>query len=143
MRLLALALLPMLALAGCTSNEPEALDADAYEMELSGMPSGPMAPGSKFNVTVQAHEAHAGHGMHMSDHIGAHFWNATQADPTGALASSTACAHTGGNLPGTHRAQCTAPLQPGTYHIRAHARMAGDDGMMLHWWGDEHTFTVA
>lgn len=149
MRLIMLALLPALvlalALAGCNSpDDSDALDADSYSMLLSGMPSGPVAPGSMFNVTVEGRMG-SGMGMHerMSDHIGAHFWNMTHGDPTGALGSAVTCIHSAGELPGTYRAQCTAPMEPGTYHLRAHARMAGQGSMMHHWWSDEQTFTVA
>ena len=142
MRVLAtLALLPLLA--GCMATDTDdVLDEDSYHMQLSGMPMGPVAPGAKFNVTVKAMDGGAGH-MHTSDHIGAHFWNATQADPTGALMSAMTCAHRGGDLPGTYEAMCTAPMAPGTYHLRSHARMSDDDAMMHHWWSDEQTFTVA
>jgi hypothetical protein len=144
--LLCVATLSTLALAGCTANDGHddlTLGPGSFHMQLTGMPSGPVAPGQMFNVSVQAMAAHRGMHDHMSDHIGAHFWNQTHSDPTGALAQSTGCAHTGGSLPGEYRIQCTAPMQPGMYYLRAHARMADDGGMMHHWWGDEATFTVA
>lgn len=143
MRVLAtLALLPLLA--GCTStNAHDPLDEGSYHMQLGGMPTGPVAPGAKFNVTVQAMAGHGGGHMHSSDHIGAHFWNMTQADPTGALTAATTCVHRGGDLPGTYQAMCTAPMAPGTYYLRSHARMSDDDAVMHHWWSDEQSFTVA
>lgn len=134
-----------LALAGCASGADDhhhMMDGDSFHMTMMGMPSGPMAPGQPFNVTVRAMAGHED--MHgTSDHIGAHMWNMSVADPTAGLGNATACQHTGGDLPGEYRVQCTAPMQPGTYHVRAHARMMDDDGAMHHWWGPEHSFTVA
>jgi hypothetical protein len=156
MRLPALLLLAAIVAAGCTSPSDDADDAhqttssggmpmgpDTYRMQLSGVPSAPMAPGTLFNVTVTAQ---MGPGMmaaqHASDHIGAHFWNRTVSDPTPNVANGTACSHRAGDLPGSYEAACTAPAAPGTYRIRAHARI-NDDGTMRNWWSDEQSFTVA
>jgi hypothetical protein len=102
-----------------------------------------VAPGSTFNVTVQA-EMGSGMAMvrHASDHIGAHLWNRTVADPTASVGNGTACTHSVGDLPGTYAATCTAPAAPGTYHIRSHSRVS-DNGTMRNWWSDEQAFTVA
>ena len=142
MRVLAtLALLPLLA--GCMSPAAEdVLDDSSYHMQLLGMPTGPVAPGARFNVTVKAMAGSAGH-MHGSDHIGAHFWNMTKMDPTGALGNASTCAHRAGEMPGEYTAMCTAPMQAGTYHIRGHARMMDGGGQMHHYWSDEQTFTVS
>ncbi|MEK6976589.1 MAG: hypothetical protein AABY18_09635 [Candidatus Thermoplasmatota archaeon] len=136
-----------LLLAGCgdtagdDGNMP--MGTDSYHMELSGVPMAPMAPGGMFNVTVRSTAEHQNmHGM-MSDHIGAHFWNNTQSDPTAAFTASTGCVHTSGEVPGTFTARCTAPMQAGTYHMRAHTRMMDEDQQMHHYWSDEQTFTVA
>lgn len=141
--MLGLALLAA-AFAGCTDPDEDdqmMMGPGSYHMDMSGMPTMPMSPGEKFNVTVMAQAGMAG--MHgTSDHIGAHMWNRSIADPTGMLGNATSCAHTGGEMPGEYRAQCTAPMQPGTYYLRAHARMMDDDGQMHHWWGDERSFTV-
>jgi hypothetical protein len=132
--------------AGC--NAPDnGLTASSYEMHLAGVPSAPMAPGTMFNVTVDGRMG-MGMGMHRmtSDHIGAHFWNRTMMDPTAALGDAMSCAHRGGEMPGQYTAMCTAPMEPGTYHLRAHARMADghqDHGGMHHYWSGEQTFTVA
>lgn len=133
-----------LLLAGCSSaNEDTPISASTYRMSLAGVPSDPVAPGSMFNVSV---EGHMGMGMAMhrmtSDHIGAHFWNMTVADPTAGIGSSTACVHQTGEMPAAFTAKCTAPMQPGTYHLRAHTRMM--DGNVTHnFWSDAQTFTVA
>lgn len=147
---LAAVLLASIALltAGCST--PDDGDDDdmmpmgpgSYRMELSGMPSGPMAPGQMFNVSVRAMSGMSGMHAMTSDHIGAHYWNTTMMDPTAGLGNATTCMHTGGAMPGQHTAQCTAPMEPGTYHLRSHARMADDAGQMHHWWSDEQTFTV-
>ena len=137
-----------LVLAGCASNDTDGgedmpMGPGSYRMELEGVPSGPMSPGQMFNVTVHGRAGMSGmHGM-ASDHIGAHFWNMTHADPAAHLGNATTCAHTGGQAPGSWQAQCTAPMQAGTYHIRSHMRMMDDAGEMHHWWSDEQTFTVA
>lgn len=163
MRFLASLLGLALFLAGCNSPDEDADDGmgmgdgmgmddgmgmmdmgpGSYRMMLSGVPMEPMAPGAKFNVTVQAMAGMQGMHAMPSDHIGAHHWNITQADPSAALANATACAHQAGDLPGTYTALCQAPMQPGTYHLRAHARMMDSDQQMHHWWSDEQTFTVA
>jgi hypothetical protein len=144
--------------AGCSSPPPKgdgtsttdthgmtmAMGPDTYRMQLSGVPSAAMAPGHAFNVTVTAQ---MGPGMsmasHASDHIGAHFWNRTVSDPTANVGNATSCAHTSGDLPGSYTAACTAPAAPGTYRIRAHARITDADGTKHNWWSDEQTFTVA
>ena len=154
MRLAATLLLTTAILAGCaTPDGPRESDdghghaemgADSFRMQLSGMPSGPMAPGARFNVTVQATHGmgHEGMGAMASDHIGAHFWNTTMMDPTAGIGDSTACVHRSGEMPGQFTAVCTAPMQAGTYHIRAHSRMM-DGGQMHNYWSDEQSFTVA
>jgi hypothetical protein len=144
----ALLLAASILAAGCASpgtddDGPGTLGPQTYSMRLSGMPSAPVSGGDTFDVTVQAS---MGQDMGMvrrtSDHIGAHFWNRTVADPTAGIGNSTACTHRTGDLPGTHSATCTAPLQPGSYRIRAHTRVI-ENGTTYHWWGDEETFTVA
>lgn len=133
-------------LAGCADPDgPEDLGASTYQMQLEGMPTTPIAPGETFNVTVRGMMG-SGMGMHRmsSDHIGAHMWNMSATDPTGMLDNATTCAHTGGEMPGEFQATCTAPMQPGTYYMRAHARMTdGHEHGLHHYWGDEETFTVS
>ncbi|MFA5943934.1 MAG: hypothetical protein WC876_05665 [Candidatus Thermoplasmatota archaeon] len=152
MRIAALLLIATILAAGCTStndaddadsNDMMALASGSYQMQLSGMPTAPLSPGQMFNVTVQAMAGMGGMHSMMSDHIGAHYWNMTLADPTGALGNATTCAHRTADAPGTYTAQCQAPMQAGTYHLRSHMRMMDDEQMMHHWWSDEQTFTVA
>lgn len=59
-----------------------------------------------------------------STHFGAHFWNASQEDPTGRLGVASGCAHPAGdhNLPGTVTTSCVFPA-PGTYYVRGHMRV--------------------
>lgn len=148
--LLALASLVAVALAGCAADDPPddsdghgmGMHSGSYRMELDGMPMEPMAPGNMFNVTVRAMAGMSGMHPMASDHIGAHFWNRSMADPTGALGNATTCQHRAAEAPGEWTAQCTAPMQPGTYHLRSHMRMMDDAGTMHHWWSDERSFTV-
>lgn len=131
-------------LAGCADPDDDngmMMGPDSYHMELSGMPMTPMAPGAMFNVTVRSTAQHEQMHGKMSDHIGAHMWNGTQSDPTAAFAASTGCVHTGGEVPGTYTARCTAPMQAGMYYVRAHTRMM-EDGTTHNYWSDEQTFTV-
>lgn len=157
MRFAAPLLLAAILVAGCSSSPSNgsgsstsgthgmmmSMGPGTYHMQLSGVPSAPMAPGHAFNVTVTA-QMGAGMAMmaHASDHIGAHFWNRTVSDPTANTGNATSCTHSAGDMPGSYQAMCTAPAAPGTYHIRAHARIM-DNGTMRHWWSDEQTFTVA
>lgn len=141
------ATLVALALAGCAGADDDGdhmmeMGPDSFQMSMSGMPNGAMAPGHKFNVSVEGMAMMSGM-RGTSDHMGAHFWNATMSDPTGSLGNSTACAHRGGEMPGRFTAMCTAPMQPGTYHLRGHMRMTDDAGAMHHYWSDEQTFTVS
>lgn len=145
MRILAAGSLTLLFLfAGCTAT-PAAppLSAETYHMDMNGVPVSPVAPGSTFDVSVMSS---MGSGMRMhrmdSDHMGAHFWNRTAADPTADLGNSTACVHRTGEMPSSFTATCTAPMLAGTYHIRAHARIM-ENGTMYNWWGTEQMFTVA
>jgi hypothetical protein len=142
--LLAATCLLAAALSGCSDGGEDApLGADSFRMDLDGVPTRPLAGGESFNVTVRAEHGMGMRGMHASDHIGAHMWNMSVADPTAALAGAITCQHVADEMPGDWQARCTAPMQPGTYHVRAHARMPGDGSQMHHWWSDEQTFTVA
>ena len=153
---LLLALLTALA-AGCTEAEDHGgsgdgdghgddghghgheLGADAFQLTFAGVPS-TLAPNATFQGTLTVRSSSGEHGT--SDHVGAHFWNATQADPTAAIGSSTACTHRQGNteLPGSFNIECTAPATPGTYHVYGHVRISG--GTTLNWWSAPSTFTV-
>jgi hypothetical protein len=157
MRLAAPLLLAAILVAGCSSAPSDggssstsgthammaSMGPGTYRMQLSGVPSAPMAPGQTFNVTVTAQ---MGPGMSMmsrsSDHIGAHFWNRTVSDPNASLGNATSCSHRAGDLPGSYEAACTAPTAAGVYHIRAHSRIT-ENATKYNWWSDEQTFTVA
>lgn len=140
--LLAAALVATFA-AGCAAPEHgHTLDAESFSLELDGVPSRVLAPGESFDATVRSTAADGD--LHAtSDHVGAHFWNATVADPTDELPSARSCTHQGGELPGESGTRCTAPIEPGTYHVRAHARVTLEDGSQVHWWGEGRTFSVA
>lgn len=150
---LAAASLLLVALAGCTAADDGDQGDDgtgsgsmmmgpgSFHMSMSGVPTGMVAPGSKFNVTVEGMAMMSG--MHgTSDHMGAHFWNRTMSDPTANIANGTGCKHTSGEMPGSFQAECTAPGMAGTYHIYGHMRMTDGNGTMHHYWSDEQTFTV-
>jgi hypothetical protein len=133
-------------LAGCSAEEDDGADEDGdhdhmdehtYMLHMSDVPA-TVAPGAQFEIENMI----GGHLEATSDHIGAHFWNATQAHPTENLATSTACVHQAGDMPATYMVTCTAPMEPGTYYIRAHARGMEHDET-FHWWSDEESFVVA
>lgn len=109
-------------------------------------------PGS-YNVTTQGVLAQASAGEPMSftvhvqgppgnsTHVGAHFWNASQAEPSGNLATAASCVHPAADhdLPGNVTTSCVFPA-PGTYHLRGHARV--DVGGPHHFWAAEQVVQV-
>ncbi|MHB1261403.1 MAG: hypothetical protein ACYC2H_06775 [Thermoplasmatota archaeon] len=151
MRFAAPLALAIAAFAGCTTpaaddgHHMHQMDADSFHMSFSGMPSGPMSPGQMFNVTVMAQHGAGLEDMDAmtSDHIGAHYWNMSMADPTSGLSHAMTCVHQTAEAPGTYTTLCQAPMEPGTYHMRSHMRMMDAGQMTHHYWSDEQTFTVA
>ena len=134
----------VLLLAGCsdtkdddTGGEDHPLDSATYAIALSDVPALPVIAGQPFhfNSTITGDETHA------SDHIGAHFGNKTTTEPSTAVYNVT-CAHQAGNLPGKYQVTCTAPMQPGVYYLRGHARIT-EGATVVNWWSPETTITVA
>ncbi len=124
-----LAALVMLAFAGCT--QTETLDEDTFTLTIEGAPEGPVEAVS-FNLVISG-------GMEGdSDHIGAHYWNATQSDPMAAFGQSKGCAHQGGVAPDTFHVVCN--MEPGTWYVRGHMRLEGDE--VFNYWSDEFIVTV-
>lgn len=69
-----------------------------------------------------------------SDHMGAHFANASS--PTGSITHyAAACNHVAGNVSGEFDITCSFP-EPGTYYLRGHARF-GTTGAFEHNWALE------
>lgn len=145
LRLVAAAACLTLLLAGCSQSKdsdgegdgPPAADAASYTIMLSEFPVAPLEGGQEFpfNSTISGGIERA------SDHIGAHFGpNSTTAPSTTAYPS--VCPHSIGQLPGTFQVTCAAPLNPGVYYLRGHARITyGNES--VNWWSAETTFTVA
>lgn len=134
-------------LAGCSSPPSEddgdgsgaeqALDSATYAITLAGVPTLPVAQGQPFhfNSTV------SGGPTHTSDHIGAHFGNASTTEPSTA-AYNVSCVHQQGDLPGKYEVTCTAPAKAGVYYLRGHARITEGE-TVVNWWSAETSFTVA
>ncbi|HUR24418.1 MAG TPA: hypothetical protein VM327_00195 [Candidatus Thermoplasmatota archaeon] len=148
MRVLLVCGLILVGLAGCsstpdagapsstsTSASPDPT-ADSYMVMVMGFPTTPVARNSTFTFTDHV----SGDVTRTSDHIGAHFGPVTAPVPSTTI-YTTACNHTHGDLPGLYEVTCTAPANPGTYHLRGHARITTASGP-VDWWSDELTFTV-
>lgn len=124
--------------ATSSASPAPAVDASTYTITLQGFPTGTVAAGSTFNFTDVVHGAVT----HASDHIGAHFGLNSTTTPSTAIYNMT-CVHTIGNLPGSFPVSCHAPMAPGTYYLRGHARITKADSTQVSWWSAEQTFTVA
>jgi hypothetical protein len=136
------------ALAGCSespvgisegpsSTSMPAPSASSYTITLVGFPATPIPANTTFTFTDHI----TGDATRTSDHIGAHFGaNSTESPSTTAYPST--CRHTPGDLPGDYEVTCTAPVLPGAYFLRGHARI-GQGNETVSWWSAEQPFTVA
>ena len=134
----------LLLLAGCasknssdTTSPPPAPDANSYTVTLSNLPTAPLEAGQtfRFNSTI------AGAVERASDHIGAHMGRNSTTAPT-TTAYPIACQHQSGQLPGTYEITCAAPMEPGVYYFRGHARITTANNTAVNWWSSEASFTV-
>jgi hypothetical protein len=121
-----------------TSASVPAPDSSSYTITLEGFPTAPVQPGA--NITFQ--DVVHGAATRYSDHIGAHFGKNSTLQPS-TTAYNITCVHTTGDLPGIFGVTCHAPMTPGVYYLRGHARITKPDGTQVSWWSDERAFTVA
>lgn len=112
----------------------------AYNLTLSGVPTSPV--GSKANFTFALNVT--GMDNATSDHIGAHFWNASEANPTLANAAGS-CQHVTGGAVGNHTLTCSiesSGITPKEFYLRGHLRLV-EGATTLEWWSAESTVTVS
>lgn len=107
-----------------------------FTVEVSGVPTAPVASKSNFTIRVNV----TGTENATSNHLGAHYWNATQPNPTAAN-STGACAH----LPdatgaiGSWTITCSIEnknVGATDFFLRGHVRVTEGD-TTLDWWGEE------
>jgi hypothetical protein len=116
-----------------------------FTLETSGFPATPQTNNQSFSFTLYLN----GTQNVTTDHIGAHYWNATNAEPTTANATG-ACDHQAGGSTGVYAITCKIPYAgtggplsatPQIVYVRAHLRVT-DGGTALSWWGPEQAVTV-
>lgn len=116
--------------AGCMDSV-DTLNEHSYQLTTDGVPSIVVGAGdAAFTLDI------LGQIDASSDHIGAHFWTSSQADPTAAIGDSGPCSHTTADVVGQHDVTCTFPA-PGTYYLRGHMRYTPEEGEPINYWGPE------
>lgn len=113
-----------------------------YNVTLSGVPTTVQTSNSNFTVTLTIAALNASDNA-TTDHMGIHWWNATQPDPT-TQNSAGACEHLSGGAVGTHTIRCAIPnggLTPATFYLRGHLRLT-EGPTVLSWWSQEHQVTI-
>lgn len=121
------------------TSAPFVVKVRTYNLTLAGVPS---SAGSETNFTFTLNVT--GMDNATSDHIGAHFWSASEANPTVANAAG-ACAHTEGGVLGSHTVTCSiesSGLTPTTFYVRGHVRLT-EGGSTLEWWSPEASVSVS
>ena len=123
-----------LLLAGCAG--PATQMTDAPTVPTLTFAEGPTVEGLNVTYTL-AIAGPAG----SSDHIGGHYWNATQADPTAAFSVAKGCIHVagGGSFPASYAITCV--VGSGTHYLRGHMRVT-TDGVATNYWTNEVRLTV-
>ncbi len=145
MRILTLMLATAILLSGCSGSTPQ-VTPNTYTVSMTTAPT-VVAAGTATTYGFAA----TGALERTSDHMGAHYWAETPADPTAMISASTGCNHMagGGGVPGPIEAVCTFPA--GTHVLLGHLRiMEGED--QFDFWsapisvvaldGDSYTLTV-
>ena len=118
---------------------PVAVKVRNYTLNLTGAPSTPVLGNQNFTLSLGI----TGSDNATSDHIGAHWFNATTATPTVA-GSGGACAHLNGNVVNTHAVDCRIPNPgpaPKTVYVYGHLRIV-EGGVTLEWWSPPVEVTV-
>ncbi|HWH07684.1 MAG TPA: hypothetical protein VNX21_00695 [Candidatus Thermoplasmatota archaeon] len=118
---------------------PVAVKARNYTLNLTGAPTTPPLGNSSFTLSLGI----TGSDNATSDHIGAHWFNATTPTPTVAT-SGGACAHASGNVVNTHAVECRIPNSgpaPKAYYVYGHLRIT-EGGVTLEWWSAPVEVTI-
>lgn len=111
-----------------------------YTLAVSGIPTNAQTSGGNFSFQVNI----SGTDNVTTDHIGAHFWNASETNPTIQNAAG-ACAHIASGAVGNYTISCSitnpGALAPHDYYLRGHLRIV-EGGTTLEWWSPEQKVTV-
>lgn len=113
-----------------------------YNITVSNVPTSIVGSNASFNLTLNI-TALGGSDNATSDHIGVHWWNATEANPTTANAAG-ACNHVAGGAVNVYIIECKIPntgVAPKDFFVRGHLRL-GEAGTSLSWWSQEHKVTI-
>lgn len=107
-----------------------------YALNTSGFPTNPPTSNQNFTFTL----AIVGADNATSTHLGAHYWNATEANPT-VLNSAGACAHAPNATASvdTHTVTCAIPhtgVGAKDFFVRGHLRLT-EGATTLDWWSPE------
>lgn len=120
---------------------PFAVKARAFNLTVTNMPTAPQVSKGNFTFTLTIN----GTENVTSDHIGAHFWNATTETPTVAN-SAGACAHLPGETGavGTFTVTCSIENKetgPKDFFLRGHVRVT-EGGSALNFWSTEQKVSI-
>lgn len=110
---------------------PVAVKVRNYTLNLTGAPTTPLTSNQTFTLLLNV----TGTDNVTSDHIGAHWFNATTTAPT-AASSAGACAHLNTGVIDVHRVECSIPntgTGPKTFYVYGHVRVI-EGGVTLNWW---------
>jgi hypothetical protein len=113
-----------------------------YNLTVGGVPTNAQPSNGNFTILVNV-TALGGSDNATSDHIGAHYWNASEANPTTDNAAG-ACIHVAGGVVGSHTITCAIPndgLTPKDFFLRGHIRIA-ESGTTLSWWSAESKVSI-
>lgn len=105
-----------------------------YNITVANAPTAPVTSGSNFTIQLQV----AGADNVTTDHLGAHYWNLTKADPTFESIDGS-CEHLATGAVGKYDIKCAitnSGLAPKDYYLRGHLRIT-EGGTTLDWWSPE------
>lgn len=110
---------------------PSAVKVRNYTLNLTGAPGTPLASNQSFTLNMNV----TGKDNATSDHIGAHWFNATTNNPTPASSAGN-CALKTGSVIDVHAVKCAIPntgTGPKTFFVYGHVRIV-EGGVTLDWW---------
>ena len=114
-----------------------------YNATLSGVPTNIQTSGANFSVTLTLAAIGASENV-TSNHIGVHYWNATEQNPSRANAAG-ACEHAAGGAVGTYTIACNivnSGVTPKEHYLRGHLLLE-DATTSLSWWSQEYAVNIA